>query len=143
LRKKNNESSNGSPFGFNTWWLTNQTRIRHHTNEILKANYDKHYIMKPEFLLNFMAISPSCEQARKTLKNILPSNIGIELGHRLKEDVFHAVLDKVDEWKNYESGRVNTLISGLSDQLKSIQDKVHDVNLDSMNEKLKLIEAEN
>lgn len=140
LRKKNNELSNSSPFGFNTWWLTNQTRIRHHTNEIVKANYDKHYIMKPEFLLNFMAISPSCEQARKTLKNILPSNIGIELGHRLKEDVFHEVLSKVSEWKDYESGRRNTLISNLSDQLKSIQNKVHDVDFDYIDEKLKTIE---
>ena len=143
LRRKNNESSNGSPFGFNTWWLTNQTRIQNHTNEIVKTNYNKHYIMKPEFLLNFMAISPTCEQARKTLKNILPSNIGIELGHRLKEDVFHEVLSKVGEWKGYEQGRINTLISDLSDQLKSDQHKVHDVDLESMNKTLKLIEAKN
>jgi hypothetical protein len=142
LRKKNNESNNGSLFGFNTWWLTNQTRIRHHTHEIVRANYDKPYIMKPEFLLNFMAISPSCEQARKTLKNLLPSNIGIELGHRLREDVFHEVLAKVAEWKDYESGRVNTLISDLSDQLKSIQNKVHDISLEDMNEKLKITETD-
>ncbi|MGZ8190998.1 MAG: hypothetical protein ACXWTS_07170 [Methylococcaceae bacterium] len=141
LRRNNNESSNGSPFGFKTWWLTNQTRIRNHTNEIVKANYDKHYIMKPEFLLNFMAISPTCEQARKTLKNILPSNIGIELGHRLKDNVFHEVLSKVGEWKGYEQGRINTLISDLSDQLKSDQHKVHDVDLETMHEKLKLIET--
>jgi|GEM_PF-1203436 len=140
LRRKNNEVSNGSSFGFNTWWLTNQTKIRHHTNEVVKDNHDKHYIMRPEFLLNFIAISPSCEQVRGTLKNILPSNIGIELGHRLKEDVFHSVLSKVDEWKSYEGGRRNTLISNLSDQLKADQHKIYDENLDSINEKLDHIE---
>jgi len=140
FRKKNNESDNGSSFGFNTWWLTNQSKIRHHTNEIVIENYNKHYIMRPEFLLNFIAISPSCEQVRETLKNILPSNIGIELGHRLKPDVFHSVLSKVGEWKNYEQGRVNTLISNLSDQLKSDQHKIYEENLESMTEKLEFIE---
>ncbi len=141
--KKNNESSNGSPFGFYTWWLTNQTRIRRHTNEIVKSNYDKHYIMNPEFLLNFMAISPSCEHVRKAFNNILPSNIGIELGHRLKDDVYHGVLSKVGEWREYEPGRINTLISDLSDQLKSDQHKVHDFDLNAMNEKFKLVEEMN
>ncbi len=140
LRRKNNESSNGSPFGFKTWWLTNQSRIRSHTNEIVKSNFNKHYIMKPEFLLNFIAISPSCAEARKTLENILPSNIGIELGHRLKEDVFHEVLSTVGDWKGYETGRVNTLISDLSDKLKSDQHKIHDIDLETMNERLKNIE---
>ena len=143
LRKLNNESSNGSPFGFYTWWLTNQTRIRRHTNEIVKANYDKHYIMNPEFLLNFMAISPSCENVRKAFNNILPSNIGIELGHRLKDDVYHGVLSKVGEWREYEPGRINTLISNLSDQLKSDQHKVHDFDLNAINEKFKLVEQMN
>ena len=73
----------------------------------------------------------------------MPSNIGIELGHRLKEDVFHEVLSKVGEWQGYEPGRLNTLISDLSDQLKSDQHKMHDVDLESMNEKLKLIETHN
>ncbi len=143
LRKLNNESSNGSPFGFYTWWLTNQTRIRRHTNEIVKAHYDKHYIMNPEFLLNFMAISPSCENVRKAFNNILPSNIGIELGHRLKDDVYHGVLSKVGEWREYEPGRINTLISNLSDQLKSDQHKVHDFDLNAINEKFKLVEQMN
>lgn len=143
LRKKNAESSNGSPFGFKTWWLTNQTKITHHTGEVIKNNHGKHYIMKPEFLLNFIALSPSCEQARETFKTFLPSNIGIELGHRLKEDVFHQMLSKVGEWLEYEPARVNTLLSNLSDDLKSDRHKVHDFDLDSMSKKLETIQAIN
>ena len=99
--------------------------------------------MNPEFLLNFMAISPSCENVRKAFNNILPSNIGIELGHRLKDDVYHGVLSKVGEWREYEPGRINTLISNLSDQLKSDQHKVHDFDLNAINEKFKLVEQMN
>jgi hypothetical protein len=63
--------------------------------------------MRPEFLLNFLSLSPSAEQVRKTYGNLFPNNLGIQFGHRLKEDVFHAVLHKVKEWADYEAGRGN------------------------------------
>ena len=135
IRKKYHESNNGTAFGYSTWWLTNQTRIQRHTYELVKANFSK-YIMRPEFVLNFLSIAPSCEQVRKTYGNIFPSNLGIQLGHRLKEDVFYSVLDKVKEWKDYEPGRVNTLIADLSNQLKSDHFRIYDETIESMEAKL-------
>lgn len=135
LRYKNNESNNGSPFGYGTWWLTNQTRIQKHTSELVRKNSSK-YIMRPEFLLNFLSLSPSAEQVRETYGNLFPSNLGIQFGHRLKEDAFHAVLNKVKEWSDYEPGRVTALVSSLSDTLKSEQYNINEESWSSIQEKL-------
>ncbi|HCI8532032.1 TPA: hypothetical protein NQC75_000458 [Klebsiella variicola] len=135
LRLKNNESNNGSPFGYGTWWLTNQTRIQKHTSELVRKNSSK-YIMRPEFLLNFLSLSPSAEQVRKTYGNLFPNNLGIQFGHRLKEDVFHAVLHKVKEWADYEPGRVTALVSSLSDTLKSEQYNINEESWESIKDKI-------
>ena len=138
LRSRDKESSGGSPFGFNTWWLTNQKRVTKHTHDLIKSRYAQ-YIMRPEFVLNFLAIAPSCEQIRETYANVFPSTLGIELGHRLDDDVFHQVLSQVSEWKNKEPGRINALVSELSDTLKSDQFKVYDETVETMDEKLRMI----
>jgi len=137
LRFKNNESNNGSPYGYGTWWLTNQTRIQKHTSALVRKNSSK-YIMRPEFLLNFLSLSPSAEQVRRTYGNIFPSNIGIQFGHRLKEEAFHAVLRKVKEWSDYEPGRVTALVSSLSDTLKSDQYNINEQSWEGIKEKLEI-----
>ena len=91
LRRKNNETSITSEFGFKTWWLTNQTKVLNHTVDLVKKQHSQ-YIMRPEFILNFIAMSPKCEDVRKSFNNIFPSHFGIQLGHRLKDDVFHKIL---------------------------------------------------
>lgn len=129
LRKKNRETTSVSEYGLRTWWMTNQSRIIKHTYKIVKNNSSK-YIMRPEYLLNFIAMSPKCKDVRKSFHNIFPSNFGVQLGHRLKDDVFHKVLADVAEWKDYEPGRITALMSGLSDDLKSDRLKRYNNNLE-------------
>ena len=95
--------------------------------------------MRPEFILNFLSIAPSCEQVRETYKNVFPSTLGIELGHRLNDEVFHQILGRVAEWKGKDPGRVSALVSDLSDQLKSDQFKAYDETVETMEEKINMI----
>jgi len=53
---------------------------------------------------------------------------------------FDSVLKKVKEWKQYEPARIQAMIGGLSDQLKSDQFKIYDVTLESMEKNLDAIE---
>ena len=87
--------------------------------------------MRPEYILNFIAMSPNCEQARRTFKNIFPSVFGIQLGHRLKEGAFHDVMSSVRQWKDHEPGRITALMSDLSDKLKSDRLKRYNQTLDN------------
>lgn len=129
LRKKNNETSSATEYGLKTWWMTNQTRVLRHTAEVIKQNRSQ-YIMRPEYILNFIAMSPSCKNVRDSFKNIFPSVFGIQLGHRLKESVFHKVMSDVKQWKDYEPGRVTALMSDLSDKLKSDRLKRYEQTLE-------------
>lgn len=138
LRRRDKESNKGSPFGFNTWWLTNQKRITKYTYDLVKSKFAK-YIMRPEFVLNFLSISPTCEQVRETYDNVFPSVVGVELGHRLSDDVFHQVMERVNEWRDKEPGRISSMISDLSDQLKSDQLKVYEETVETMEERLNRI----
>lgn len=128
LREKNNEIGSVSEYGLKTWWMTNQTRVFRHTSDIVKAKGSQ-YIMCPEYILNFIAMSSSCEDVRKTFQNIFPSTFGIQLGNRLKDDVFHKVLLDVGQWKDYSPGRITALMSELSDKLKTDRLKRYEHNL--------------
>lgn len=129
LRRNNRETSRVSEFGLRTWWMTNQSRIVKHTAEIVRSNHAA-YIMRPEFLLNFFALSPSCEDVREAFSNIFPSAFGIQLGHRLKEDVFHKIMSDVGQWKDFEPGRIKALMSDLSDKLKTDRLRRYERTLD-------------
>lgn len=129
IRRKGRETSGASEFGLRTWWMTNQSRIARHTVEIVRAS-GAQYIMRPEFLLNFLALSPSCEDARRSFGSIFPSVFGIQLGHRLKEDVFHGIMSKVRQWKDLEPGRITALMSDLSDTLKTDRLRRYERTLD-------------
>ncbi len=128
LRKKNNEIGTVSELGLKTWWMTNQTRVLEHTKEIIREN-NSDYIMRPEYILNFISMSPKCEHVRDSFKNIFPSTFGIQLGNRLKDEVFHKVLADVKQWKDYSPGRITTLMSDLSDSLKTDRLKRYDRNV--------------
>jgi len=118
LRLKNKEHSSVSEFGLKTWWMTNQSRVLKHTANLVKKEQSQ-FIKRPEFLLNFLSMSPTCNDARESFNNIFPSIFGIQLGHRLKDDVFHNIMKSVKQWKDYEPGRVTALMSELSDNLKA------------------------
>jgi uncharacterized Fe-S cluster-containing radical SAM superfamily protein len=109
--------------------MTNQSRIAKHTVETVRSN-GAQYIMRPEFLLNFIALSPSCEEVRETFGSMFPSVFGIQLGRRLKEDVFHRIMSEVREWKDFEPGRITALMSDLSDKLKTDRLRRYERKLD-------------
>ncbi len=129
LRSKNKETVTSTEYGLRTWWMTNQSRVLKHTSEIIRKKGAK-YIMRPEYILNFIAMSPNCEDVRKSFKAIFPSVFGIQLGHRLRDDVFHKVMSDVREWKDYEPGRITALMSDLSDKLKADRLKRYNLTLD-------------
>lgn len=128
LRSKNKETVTSTEYGLRTWWMTNQSRVLKHTSEIIRKKGAK-YIMRPEYILNFIAMSPNCEDVRKSFKAIFPSVFGIQLGHRLRDDVFHKVMSNVREWKDYEPGRITALMSDLSDKLKADRLKRYNLTL--------------
>jgi DNA-binding HxlR family transcriptional regulator len=117
-RRANKEYSTFPEYGYQTWWLTQESRVQKHTSEIVKKNGAK-FIMRPEFLLNFFSLSPSVRDIRESYKTIFPSVMGIQMGNRLPDELFHKVLEQVDIWKEQEDGRVAAKTRALCDRLKA------------------------
>ena len=117
-RRANKEYSTFPEYGYQTWWLTQESKVQRHTVDIVTKHGAK-FIMRPEFLLNFFSLSPSVRDIRESYKTIFPSVMGIQMGNRLPDELFHKVLDQVDIWKGHEDGRVAAKTRTLCDRLKA------------------------
>lgn len=127
-REQSGEAAKQTVFGYRTWWLTGETSIYKHTQHLVNR-FGARYMMRPEFLLNFIAMSPKLSQVRAAYKGIFPSLLGIRLANRMKEDVYHDMMAKVKDAACLEPGRVEALVSQYSDELKSNYLKVYEYKL--------------
>lgn len=110
------EGHKPNPFGFKTWWLTHETRIRNVTGELIAKRGAK-YMMRPEFVLNYVALSPKAEAVRKTYSSIFPTPIGISIGHSVRDDVMHSFLAKIKSVSDLGEARMKAEASSLSNKI--------------------------
>jgi hypothetical protein len=118
-RRKKRESSNISEFGYQTWWLTGETRVLRHTGEIVSSNSGGKYVMRPDFLLNFLTLAPAAAQARESFSSIFPSLLGVTLSRRMADAPFKKMLGLVKESESMNDARRMAAIAEYSDKLKS------------------------
>lgn len=116
-RKHLRESSSVSEFGYRTWWLTAESRILRHT-ENLVSQYHARYMMRPEFILNFITLLPSTAVVKRTYRGIFPSVLGIQLARRVSKTEIQSVLDRMHVAQKLEPARRTAEISMLSNKLK-------------------------
>jgi hypothetical protein len=125
-----NEHSQTTAFGFRTWWLTHEVRVRMHTDDLYKE-HGSHYIMRPEFLLNFIALSPSVVEVRKAYENVFPTLLNVKLSGRMHEETFHGLLGKTKEAAEFEEPRLRVAMASLSNRLKGDFYKQYETDLRS------------
>ena len=71
-RKVDGERNGGNPYGFKTWWLTQQTRVQNATGQLV-AKERARYMMRPEFILHFLAAIPSASAVQNSYDSIFPT----------------------------------------------------------------------
>jgi hypothetical protein len=125
-RHQRREESSVTEFGYETWWLTTEARILQHTRPLVREHRGAPYIMRADFLLNFMTLAPSVHEARETLGHVFPSLLGIRLSRRMNEDAFHAIMAKVRAAEDWDDARRTAAIASLVDQLKADFNKRYD-----------------
>lgn len=118
-RRRGREITTTSEFGYRTWWLTSETRILRHTADLIRDNNDARYIMRPDFLLNFLTFAPAASQARDAFASVFPSLLGMTLSRRMPEEPFKKLLSKVAEAESMDDARRSAAMSRYADQLKS------------------------
>jgi hypothetical protein len=88
-------------------------------------------MMRPEFVLNFIALAPSLDAVRRSFNTIFPSLLGVKLSNRLRSDVFQTVIGKIREASGLGEARARALASELSDKLKGDHFKRYEIQLRS------------
>ena len=122
IRKEQREESVNSPFGYRTWWLTREVRVIMATREIVRK-YRSRYIIRPEFLLQYVALAPSTEAVRRAYEKVFPSLLGIKLSNRMKDDDFNSLMENAREVGSVDDARARVMLADYSDKLKSDLEK--------------------
>lgn len=118
-RKLENERNGGNPYGFKTWWLTQQTRV-HNATGLLVAKQGARYMMRPEFILHFLASIPSVKAIQESYESIFPSILGVKLGNRMEERAFKAIISNAREVHDeIDESRAKVVLANASSQLQS------------------------
>lgn len=116
-RRELKEGHQATPYGYRTWWLTHESRVRQCTRKLVRS-HGAEYIIRPDFVLNFVALSPSAAAVRESYGKVFPTLLGVRLSNRLKEEVFRDVMRRAKEARVVDEARAGVIMSDLSNKLK-------------------------
>lgn len=118
-RVANGERSGGNPYGFKTWWLTQQTRVQNATKSLV-SKHSGRYMMRPEFILHFLAAIPSSKEVQDSYDQIFPSMLGVKLANRMDETAFKKIIGKAKAaYDEVDESRTKVLLAKASAKLQS------------------------
>jgi hypothetical protein len=128
-RRKGKEVAKYDGFGLRTWWLTKEFRVLAYTGEIVREHDGIPYIMRPEFLLNFLTLAPKGADGAAA-QQLLPSHVGLQLGQHLPSVHMQRILKEIENWKDLPPERIEVKVSDAVDRLKYDRVKRYESNLD-------------
>lgn len=129
-RRTGGEHEKYDGFGLRTWWLTKETYVLQHTGAIVQRHGGTPYIMRPEFLLNFLSLSPAMKDVDPVVRELLPSHVGLQIGQHLSSEHMRKIMVHVDEWKLLPEARREIRVTDAIDQLKYDRLKRYQSSLD-------------
>ena len=117
-RTKQREDQMNNPHGYRTWWFTSESRVVLATRDVVQE-YGASYIIRPDFLLQYVAFAPSAEDVRRTYKEVFPTLLGIKLSNRMSDERFNALMKEVREVADVDESRARVMMGDLANRLKS------------------------
>jgi hypothetical protein len=117
LREKNNETGTAGIFGFKTWWLSKDTTTHRAVTACFHESKLVSCYLRPDFLLNYIALAGKSGTASKVFDQMFPTLIGVGLSHHVSPEVGAAVQYAIQKHKETSSSRVKAIIGGLSTKL--------------------------
>lgn len=127
-RQQLHEEHKSNPYGYRTWWLTHETRVRRATKELVTKR-GAHYIMRPEFLVNFVAFSPTTAEVRRSYEAVFPTLLGVKLSNRMPAQTFHQIMGRAKEVLETDGARQAVMAGDAANHLKAAFDKEYDIAL--------------
>ncbi|MES2986607.1 MAG: hypothetical protein V4808_01750 [Pseudomonadota bacterium] len=122
-RSEYSETSPGNPFGFQTWWMTQDSKVRRGSARAISAHGGQQFMLRPEFLLNYIGLSPSLAAVHQSFETIFPSALGVRLSSGIKTEDFEKVMRDAAELAAVDDARAGAMITALTNKLKGDQIK--------------------
>ena len=127
-RREHKERSLSNPFGFRTWWLTQDSSVRRAAASLADQNGNQRFMMRPEFLLNFILMNPEKADVEKSYRSIFPSTLGVQLSNRMDAQKFKEVMKQANDMWSRDPARASVIISESLNELKGDQIKRYEHN---------------
>jgi hypothetical protein len=116
-KRRKEEKETANPYGYRTWWLTQETKSGIALALAFPGKRHVKAIMRPEFLINYIAYNPTTEEVKRSLGTIFPSLLGIRLGTRLEQPAFEKIIKKIREAHRTDPARAQAIVAEHSDAL--------------------------
>ena len=117
-RKEEKDRRGGNPYGFKTWWLTQRRRIHGATKELVKKQQSR-YLMRPEFIVHFLASFPPVADVQKSYEKIFPTMLGIKLSSRMDEEAFKKIIEEARGFLEVDESRAKVMLANASARLQA------------------------
>jgi len=122
------EINSSNPFGYRCWWVTHEKAVQRAAVFALGTQV-KRFIMRPEFLLNYIAFAPTARQVSESYKQVFPTILGVSLSKGVSPSLLHSVLESAREAFSVDESRAKAMIAEFTDRLKSDQLRLYEVNI--------------
>jgi hypothetical protein len=129
-RAEMQERSGNNPFGYSTWWLTQESALLKATGEI-ETQKKARFLIRPEFLLNYIALTPSMHAVRNSFEEVFPTILGVRLSNRMREDDFRKIVNDAKDMLSVDSARAGVMLAKLSNQLKADRSRKYEVTFEA------------
>ncbi len=117
-RRVDNEEQEGA-FGFRSWWLSTDTKTFAAVERSLGDKYSTSCYIRPDFLLNFVTLSPKVRDIELAYDNIFPNTLGISLSRHIDEGFTKAIAKCIKKYEGYRHSRIKTIIHTDINRLKT------------------------
>ena len=117
-RKVGKEAAPGNPFGFKTWWLTQDGKVRRASKGTVAKNGGKVFMMRPEFLLNYIGLSPALSEVVKSYETIFPSSLGVRLASGIGDADFNKVMRDASALSGVDDARADAMVAAITEKLQ-------------------------
>lgn len=110
------EAHKPSYHGHRTWWLTSESSILTETTDLIRSK-GRPFMMRPEFVMQYVALNPATEAISLSYKQVFPSTIGLSLGSYVPENLLHTLLDKLETSEDFDEARLKVEAAKFQNQL--------------------------
>jgi hypothetical protein len=118
-RQENGETNPKSPFGYKTWWLTQDRKVRKASASAMEKRRGARFMMRPEFLLHYVGLNPALEDVRKSFEQIMPSVFGIHLGGHIDAGLYKKIIKNAVDISEKDEARAFAMIRSDTQALQS------------------------